>query len=68
MTTHNLLETTRELLRNRPVTVSYKLIAKDIDVSERFLVYLASGKGDHPSVSNVQRLYEYLSGKTLNLG
>lgn len=68
MTAHNLLEKTRELLVKRPRDMSYADIAKAINVPERWLEYFAGKDDAAEKALRVIDLYEYLSGKPIDLG
>jgi|LakMenEpi03Aug12_release.lakeMendotaPanAssembly.Ray.scaffolds.fasta_scaffold667821_1 hypothetical protein len=61
-----LADITLELLRNRRRTLTYEQISNDTGLTVSFLQSLGgSGDGEHASVSRMQALYEYLSGKPL---
>ena len=60
-----LKEKTIELLRESPKPLPK--IAKDCNLKERWLYHLKNDYWDDPGVLKIERLYEYLSGKSLNL-
>lgn len=70
MPTCNLLERTREMLRNRPRTISYEDIIKGIgeiegpngpkEISIRWLTELASEGYVNPRYTQLQKLHDYL--------
>ena len=60
-----LKERTIELLRETSIPISQ--IAKDCELQERWLYHLKNDYWDDPGVLKIERLYEYLSGKSLNL-
>jgi hypothetical protein len=59
---------TRDLLINRPASISLKQVSDDTGIQVRNLQYIVRGKSKSPNVNTVERLYVYLSGKPLNLG
>lgn len=63
----SLLDRTRELLIKRPRTVTLRRIADDTGLTFGFLHHLSSGRTRDPGVNDVQKLYEYLSGRTLDV-
>lgn len=64
--TIQLATITLDLLRNRRRTLTYEQISNDTGLTVSFLQSLgATGDGEHASVSRMQKLYEYLSGKPL---
>jgi hypothetical protein len=63
-----LLTHTRELLRNRPRTITYAHIEQDTKLNRAWLVEFSSGRSDHCSVVYVETLYEYLSGRNIVTG
>lgn len=58
-----LLDETLILLKNRPVTLELKQIAKAIDVSPNWLSMLVNNKIDNPGVVSIQKLHDYLVSK-----
>lgn len=58
-----LLDDTLALLKNRPVTLELKQIAKAIDVSPNWLSMLVNNKIDNPGVVSIQKLHDYLVSK-----
>lgn len=62
-----LLTKTRGLLANRPKPVTYAHIEAATGLSVRWLEAFASCKIEDPSVSRVELLYTYLSGKPLDV-
>lgn len=62
----NLLDTTIRLLKHRDRTVTYELIAKEIDCSIGFLSSLVSDDPPtNPGVNSIQALYEFLANREL---
>jgi len=55
-----LIATTRELLRTRPVTLTLRKIAKELDISESWLTKFANGRFDRPSPKRIEKLHSYL--------
>lgn len=68
MSSVSLLERTLYLVRNRPVTVTYAMIAAETGVSAHWLKMFASGNITDPGVNKIEKLYEYLNGSPLNFG
>ena len=63
-----LLTKTIELLQNRSVQLTLDRVAEDCDVTASWLSLLLSKTPPaEAGVNKVQRLYEYLSGKPLEL-
>jgi hypothetical protein len=62
-----LVERTRQLLRERPRTKTYRSIADDTGLNVEFLRTLANERTEDASSSRVLTLYEYLSGRTLDI-
>ncbi len=58
---------TRELLRNRSRLVTYEAIGKETGLSVEWIADLAQERFKDPGVSKVEILYEYLSGKRLEV-
>lgn len=61
----NLVTHTQELLANRPRTSTYKTIARETQLSPRWLSEFANNCQGGYDANRVQILYEYLSGKPL---
>jgi hypothetical protein len=51
---------TRYLLQNRPVTVTYKMIADAIGVTEAWVKLFAIGRTENPGVNTVEAMNNYL--------
>lgn len=64
---NNLTETTRELLINRPRTMTFYYIYEQTDIKKSWLAQFATGNIKEPSANTIQKLYEFLSGKKLEL-
>ncbi|MBN46244.1 MAG: hypothetical protein CMH23_07200 [Methylophaga sp.] len=62
-----LYEKTRDLLKNRPVTVTFASIEDATGIKESWLRMFNRGKIENPSVNTVQALYEHLSGTKLRV-
>jgi hypothetical protein len=62
-----LINRTRELLLNRPRTKTIKMIADDTGLNEFYLRQLCTGKGRDSTSGRVIALYQYLSGKKLEI-
>jgi hypothetical protein len=60
-----LVEVTLELVRNRPVWMTYYKLGELTGVSSRWLVDFATGRIKEPSCQRVQRIYECLADKAL---
>lgn len=58
---------TRKLLIEHSVDMKLKDIAKATGINPRWLKALKAGEYENPGVNPTQRLYEYLSGKTLTV-
>lgn len=56
-----------ELLGNRPRNMTYKDIADATDLPEPWLKTFAAGRIADPSVNRVETLYNFLTGKPLNV-
>jgi hypothetical protein len=63
----NLVDKTRELLKNRPAWMSYTKIRTDTELTESWLTWFAANKGNDPGAGKVQRLYDYLSNSKMTL-
>lgn len=53
-------DATRELLIERPRTLTYEEISKDTGLSVAWLRDFASGRRQNPGICTVQALYSYL--------
>lgn len=62
-----LLIKTQELLKNRPRTLTLEQVAVDTGLSIEWLGPFGREKIDDPSVRKVVTLYEYLSGRKLEV-
>lgn len=60
-----LIKKTRELLQNRPRTVSYAMIADDTGLTLRWIQEFATNTDADYGACRVEQLYIYLSGKQL---
>lgn len=60
-----LLTHTRELLKNRPRTLTLAQIAEDSGVSLGWLNAFSAGLYSEPSVVRVQKVFERLTGEKL---
>lgn len=58
----NLLETTLQMLKQRPSEVTLPMVAERAGVKYDWLTALLYGRIRHPSVVRVQKLHDYLSG------
>lgn len=58
---------TMELLRNRPVTLTYIDIERVTGLSPLWLTTIMQHPEISPSVDRIELLYEYLSGKQLDI-
>jgi hypothetical protein len=58
-----LMQRTQQLLRDTDKT--YNMILIDLGIPQNWLSLFANDRLPDPSVNRVQKLYEYLSGKTL---
>lgn len=61
----SLLETTRELLVNRPSPIKLSDVAEKCGCSTSCLSHILAGETKDPSVNLIQNLYETLSGNPL---
>ena len=64
----DLVTATQELLRERPVTLTFAKIAEDTGTAERFVASLARNESTDYAARKVQRVYEYLAKKPLLAG
>ena len=63
-----LLSVTLKLLKNRPITLTLKKISKDTSIPYHWLTAISKSNGARkPDVNHVQKLYEYLSKRELEL-
>lgn len=60
-----LTEQTRKLLKNRPVTQTFKVISGQTGLSIGWLQHFMSSPDRDPGADKVQTLYEFLSGRPL---
>jgi hypothetical protein len=68
MTRVDLVSHTQELLNNRSRKITYEVIidgCQPVEITYTFLTRLAAGKLTHPSVTKIQAVYEFLTGKSL---
>jgi len=65
-TRKTLVETTHELLVNRPRPVTFRSISESIDVSISWLESFSASRVVEPGCNSIQKLYEFLSGQKLN--
>lgn len=63
----SLRDKTLELLRNRPVTKTYKIIEAETRLPEGWLKSFANGQSKDPAVNRIETLYTYLSGRAIRL-
>lgn len=63
----NLRDATLRMLNGRRRTLTLKQIAKDTGLGVGFLSSFSCGATPNPGVCGVERLYEYLSGKSLDV-
>lgn len=62
-----LYERTIYLLRNRPITKTLKIISVETNLPEGWLLSILNKPYIMPAVDRVEILYEYLSGKQLDI-
>jgi hypothetical protein len=55
------------LVRERPATILIKDLARDVQVSPKWLGDFANGKFDNPSIKVLERLHLRLTGKPMQL-
>ena len=65
--TSKLAARARDALRARPREITYQDIAEAIDVPVRWLELFATDRVRQPDVSRVERLYEHMTGKSLDV-
>jgi len=63
----DLLTKVLELLANRPRGVAYKDISLATGLPEPWLKLFAAGRISDPSVNRIELLYNYLTGRSLNV-
>jgi hypothetical protein len=63
----SLLKRTRDMLRDRPRHVTLRKISDDTGLSYPFLAHMSVNAMDDPGVNKIQTLYEYLSGRKLDV-
>ena len=66
-TDSNLVLCTRELLRHRSRTRTIEVIARETGLTVRFIETFRTGSNKDYGVNRVTKLYEYLSGKKLEV-
>ena len=54
-------------MAGRPRVLTYEVIAEECNVSKRWLEQLAAGKIKEPSVCKVEAVYEFVTGKPLDV-
>jgi hypothetical protein len=62
-----LKDRTIELLNNRPVWMLLKHIAQQTQIPEGWIKMLAQNKIAEPSVNRIEKIYEHLSNKPLEV-
>lgn len=62
-----LLADTRTRLRNRPITMTLETIAVNTNLPKHWLQSILTHPNMNPAVNRIECLWEYLSGKTLQL-
>lgn len=62
-----LLEKTQYLLENRPRTLHLQKISQETGINISWLKMLSANRIDNPGVKQVEQLYVYLSGTSLEL-
>ena len=63
----NLYEKTLKLIRNCPRNITYADIGHNTGLSIHWIEKFGQGKIKNPSVQKVQTLYEFLTGKKLEI-
>jgi len=56
-----------ELLHNRPITKTYRIIETETGLPEGWLKSFANGQSKDPAVNRIETLYTYLSGRAIKL-
>lgn len=67
MSRSKLLTRTAELIQDRPRTMTYRMLAEACGVTDRWLESIVAGTCKFPDVNKVEVVYEYLSGRTLDV-
>ena len=62
-----LHERTLHLLHSRPTPMTIKLIADETGINIDWIRKFSSGKISDPSVNTVEHLYEFLTGRELDV-
>lgn len=62
-----LFQETLYLLRNRPITKTLDVIHKETHLPKRWLLSILSDGESNPAVNRVEILYEYLTGRKLEV-
>ena len=62
-----LANATLDLLKNRPRTITFKIISEETGLSDGWLREFVSGRKKELGVVKVERLYTFLSKKQINL-
>lgn len=60
-----LLETTIQLMKNRPASLTLQELAKDVGATPDYLSKVMNGVIPNPSVNTIEKIYVRLSGKQL---
>lgn len=68
MLNSSLYDRTLHLVKNRPVTVTFQVIADATGVKRSWIEAFASGRIPDPSVRKVETIYVFLSKKPLDFG
>lgn len=56
-----LLARTQQLVLNAPRNISYAEMARQVEVSSKWISLLASGQLKNPGIVTIQRLHDYLA-------
>lgn len=64
---HPMLAEVKELLAMRPEELTYQKIEADTGITVAWLTRFASSDGTDSSFSRIANLYEYLSGKKIEV-
>lgn len=64
---NQLVQRTRELLIHRDRTLTFKRIAKDTGITDRFIHSFVYGLNDDYGVNRVVKLYEYITKRKLTV-